>query len=386
MADRHATYAWLRDNRPVAPIALPGGDRAWLITRYDDVRAGLSDPQLSNDQNRLALPTPFDVLPAHIRSAVITDVQNVDPPQHSRLRGLLAPLFSPSQAAARRPRLQSLADELIDSLADRNTVDLVADFAMPFAAGSLAEILGIPLAESAHFQRIANAVVSAIHGGAPDDLAAAALEQHAYVADLIARTASAPESGLVSDLVRAHQDGELSAEEMSSTIFGLLIAGQEGTANLIASGMHLLLTHPEQLAKLRKDAGLITSAVDEFARYSTPLDLPIFRSCPRDVEFSGGTVPANEPIMFSLASSGRDGARFDRPDDVDITRVDTQHLAFGRGVHFCPGARFGRVQAEVAIGTLVARCAEGMALEPDGVEWQRSTVTRALRSLSVHLS
>ncbi|MFD9736502.1 cytochrome P450 [Umezawaea sp. NPDC059074] len=381
------TYAHLRSADPVSPIALPGGGRAWLVTRYADVRHGLSDPRLSNDQSRLSMATPFDALPAELRSATVRDVQNTDPPDHTRLRALLAPAFSAAAAERLRPRLVALANELIDAFAGREVVDLVADYAAPFAGRALAEVCGIPEHEYARFQSLANAVVTAIHGGSPEALVAPATELHGYIGDLLAARPAEPSDDVLSDLVRANRDGLLSGDELSSTVFGLLNAGQEGTANLIGNGLHLLLTHPAELARLRADPGLLPTAVEEFARLTAPLDLPIFRSGAVDVEFGATTVPAGEPIMFSLLSSGHDGERFPDPTALDVGRTDNPHLAFGRGTHFCPGAPFGRVQVRVAIGELLARTggALRLAVPADRIARRPSVVTRALDALPAHL-
>ncbi|PKW18035.1 cytochrome P450 family protein [Saccharopolyspora spinosa] len=388
LANPLPTYAFLRTNQPVSPVALPDGGRAWLVTRYDDVRKGLSDPRLSNDQTRLRVSTPFDALPVAVRPAIVGDVQNLDPPDHTRIRRLLAPVFSAQAAERMRPRLVALAGELIDSFGDRPQVDLVAEYAAPFAGRSLAEICGIPADQHEHFQSLANAVVTAIHGGTPDALVAPALELYEYIESLCADREAHTGEDLLSALVREHKDGHLSRPELTSTIFGLLNAGQEGTANLIGNGLHLLLTHPAELTRLQADPQLLPSAVEEFARYTAPLDLPIFRSSEKDTQFAGTAVPAHEPIMFSLLSAGHDESRFDKPAQLDIGRADNHHLAFGRGTHFCPGAPLARVQVQVAIGELLARTGSALrlAVAADQIVPRTSVVTRALAALPCLIS
>jgi cytochrome P450 len=383
-ADPPKTYEWLRANDPVVPVEVPGGGRAWLVTRYDDVRAGLSDPRLSNVQARLAMSTPFDALPPALRAATVRDVQNLDPPEQTRLRRLISAPFSAQSAARHRPRLTALAQELIDGFADGVT-DLVADYAAPFAGRALAELLGVPAEDHPVFQSLSNAVVNAIHGGEPEALAAPATELHGRIRELLAAKAAAPADDLLTTLLHAREQGTLTDDELTSTVFGLLNAGQEGTTNLIGNGLHLLLTHPAELDRLRADPSLLPFAIEEFARLTAPLDLPIFRSCPVAIELGGVTVPANEPIMFSLQSSGRDETRFPRPEQLDIRRANKSHLAFGHGAHFCPGAPFGRVQAQIAIGELLARTEPRLAVRPGEIRPRASVVTRGLTALPVHL-
>ncbi|MET0134381.1 MAG: cytochrome P450 [Kibdelosporangium sp.] len=383
LANPLPTYAFLRKNQPVAPLPLPNGGRAWLVTRYDDVRKGLTDPLMSNNQAKLAVDTPFEALPAHLRPFISGDVQNLDPPDHTRIRKLLTPAFSAQAAERLRPRLAEVARELIDGFGGRTEVDLIAEYAAPFAGRSFAEICGIPGAGYEQFQSLAAGVVNAIHGGAPDALVTPALKLYDYVEALCAARKAHSDGGLIADLVREHTAGGLSKSELTSTIFGLLIAGQEGTANLIGNGLHLLLTHPAELARLRADARLMPLAVEEFARYTAPLDLPIFRSSPKDTCFAGTTVPANEPIMFSLLSAGHDETQFDRPDRLDIERVPNQHLAFSRGTHFCPGAPLGRVQVQVAIGELLTTIGPALrlAVPADRITPKASVVTRSIAAL-----
>jgi cytochrome P450 len=387
LRDPLPTYAYLRVHEPVSLVDLPDGGHAWLVSRHEDVRRGLSDPRLSNDQATLKMSTPFDALPDALRSATVTDVANLDPPDHARLRSFITVPFSAAAAARLRPWLVELANELIDGFTGLDTVDLVAEFAAPFAGRSLAEICGIPAADYAEVQSLANAVVTAIHGGTPEALVQPAQRLHGYIGSVIAARSATPGDDLFSDLVTAHRDGQLSADELTSTIFGLLNAGQEGTANLIGNGLHLLLTHPGELARLRADPGLLPSAVEEFARYTAPLDLPIFRSSPTDTDIAGTTIPANEPIMFSLLSAGHDESVFGCPAGLDIARVDNRHLAFGRGRHICPGAALGRVQAQVAIGELLARTGDALRLAVPAKQITRrpSGVTRSVSALPAHL-
>ncbi|MGW3472880.1 cytochrome P450 [Saccharopolyspora sp. NPDC000995] len=358
------------------------------MTRYDDVRKGLSDPRTSNDQTQHPVSTPFDALPAVVRPAIVGDVQKFDPPDNKRIRRMLAPAFWAQAAERLRPSLIALAGELIDSFGERPQVDLVAEYAAAFAGRSLAEIFGIPADQHEHFQSLANAVVTAIHGGTPDALVAPALELYDYIETFCADREAHAGEDLLSVLVREHKDGHLNRPELTSRIFALLNAGQEGTANLIGNGLHLLLTHPAELARLRAYPQLLPSAVEEFARYTAPLDLPIFRSSGKDTQFAGTAVPAHEPIMFSLLSAGHDENRFDKPAQLDIGRADNHHLAFGRGTHFCPGVPLARVQVQVAIGELLARTgsASRFAVAADQIVARTSVVTRGLAALPCLIS
>ncbi|MFJ8916306.1 cytochrome P450 [Amycolatopsis sp. NPDC102389] len=385
LSDPHPTYDHLRREAPVQQVVMPSGEQVWLVTRYDDVRQGLADSRLSNDQTRLKIQRPFAALPSKVESALTTDMLNVDPPVHTRLRSVIAEAFTQQKANAMRGTLQRICDQLLEELATREIVDVVSDYAGVFATRATAALLGIPAEYSQPFHQWGNEIASTIlKKNNDDELLRPAADMHDFGSRLIDHKRREPQDDLLSRLVLAHDSDELSWEELASMINLLLIAGREGPANMIGTGIHLLLTHPRELARLRARPELIETAVEEFLRFEAPLGLAIYRSADEPITLSGVTIPAGEPILFSLLSTGRDPERFEDADDLDVGRTAKQHLGFGWGRHYCLGAPLGRLEVQTAIGSLVRKFPELRPAEPsEEARWNPSVITRGLVSLRV---
>jgi cytochrome P450 len=288
-----------------------------------------------------------------------------------------------------RERVQAIADEQIDRVLPSGHMDVIADLALPVPATMICEMMGVPLADRDKFTVwTAEATHLLASLSLPPEVlerglgAAAALE--AYFVDLIAERRARLGDDILSDLIRAEEDGDkLSPTELISQSIGLLIAGFETTIGLIGNGVLALLRHPDQLAILRERPELIVNAVEECLRYDGPIVLTI-RVLREDTEFSGVVVPRDAMVMAMLAAANRDPERYRDPDRFDVTRSDHSTLGFGGGIHYCLGAHLARMEAQVAIGTLVRRL-RTIELASDQLEWGRS-LFRVLGRLPISFS
>lgn len=300
--------------------------------------------------------------------AGITDVPNpvgpesmigMDPPDHTRLRRLVSRAFTPRSIARWRPRLERMADDLLDRSAGGGEFDLVPSYAAALPILAICEILGIPLEDRDRFKRWGDAVASTLDLITPADRvrAAAALEElDVYFTELFAKRRRDPGEEVIDTLLEAEAAGEaITPRELLATVLLLLVAGFETTVNLIGNGTLLLLRHPEQMALLREDPSLIPNAVEEFLRYDPPVQQD-GRMAKEDLELAGVPVPEGAPVSVLLGGANRDPAVFDDPERFDVTRRDAdRHLAFASGVHYCLGASLARLEAEIAFTTLLRR-------------------------------
>jgi cytochrome P450 len=296
-----------------------------------------------------------------------------DPPTHTRLRRLVSAAFTPRAINALRADVQRIVDGCLDRVAARGAMDVIADLALPVPSTVICEMLGVPLADR---DRFTVWTAKATHGLAsqflsPEELAdvqAAGTSLAAYFQDLIAARRDRLTDDLLSALIRAEEAGDrLSQPELISQAIGLLIAGFETTIGLIGNGVRALVLHPAQLAKLRARPELGASAVEECLRWDGPIVLT-GRVLHADVEFREKTIPKNARVWGMLAAANRDPEVFPDPDRFDVERHPNEHLAFGGGPHYCLGAYLAKIEAQSAIGTLVARF-DDLALESERVEW-----------------
>jgi cytochrome P450 len=358
--DPFPVFASVRELGTVHPVTLADGHSAWLVGGYEEARAALKDPRLSKDMHA-AMAADSDVVaeglpgPAFARHMV-----NVDPPDHTRLRRLVAAAFSPRRIDGLRPRVQAIVDDLLDRIAARGSgsrVDLVAAFAFPLPFTVICELLGVPRPVRAPLGRGFAGLLVPISTAA--DYAQAKKASDAVVAilaELVEAKRAAPADDLVSDLISA-RDGEerLSTRELLSTIFLLIVAGHETTASLIGNSVAALLRNPAQLARLRSDPGKIGAAIEEFLRYDPPAPHSTFRYATEAVQIGDAMIPAGAQVIISLAAANRDADRYADPAVLDIDRADTRHLAFGHGIHHCLGAPLARMEGQLALRSLLHR-------------------------------
>jgi cytochrome P450 len=384
--DPYTFYRRLREEAPVREARLPRGLKVWVVTRYADAREALANPALHKD-----IRQAHDLIARHSTSGggggfgpeLAAHMLNSDPPDHTRLRKLVAAAFTMRRVEQLRPRVEEITEDLLAKLGDQ--ADLVEDFAFPLPVTVISELLGIPHADRDEFRGWTRTLLSAADTAA---IAAAGRAMTVYLQELIAAKRANPAEDMLSALTNTRdEDGDsLTETELVSMTFLLLVAGHETTVNLIGNGTLALLRHPDQLAALRADPGLLPGAVEEFLRYDGPLSHATMRYTVEPVEIGGVTIPAEEFVLVALGSANRDEDRFANGEDLDVTRSASGHLAFGHGIHFCLGAPLARLEGQIAIGRLLDRFPNlTLAADLDDLRWRNSNLMRGLESLPVRL-
>lgn len=381
IASPYSVYEQLREHAPVQRVPGPDGKPAWLFTRYDDVRDALGDPQYAHDRQHAA-PGGYHGIP--VPNALDRHLLHIDAPDHTRIRRLASKAFTPRRIEQLRPRVERSAHRLLDAVADDGGADLITAYALPLPVTVICELLGVPEEDRKGFRGWADALI-APDPARPHLVAEAVAEIHAFLARLIADKRATPTDDLLCDLIAARDEGEaLSEDELLSFAFLLFLAGFENTVHLIGNSVHNLLTHPEQLAALRADPGLLPQAVEELARHNGSVLFAIRRFPRQDVTLHGVTVPAGETVLLGIGAANRDPRRFPDPDRLDVTRDASAHLALGRGIHYCLGAPLARLETVTALGALLGRFPALRLAEPeDSLQWRPSIRARGLRALPV---
>jgi cytochrome P450 len=375
-------YAALRDKGPIHPIEFPKGARAFLIVDHECGRAALSDPRLSKNAAHSSVPVRAEEFFGGT-------MLGLDPPDHTRLRGLVAKAFTPRRVEALRPRVQRIADELLDEVAGRDVVDLIDALAFPLPIIVICELLGVPATDRANFREwTAILTVPIASREMVARRRAAAIAFNDYLLGVFADRRRAPRDDLISALLAA-RDGaaRLSERELLNTITLLLVAGHDTTVNLIGNGVLALLSAPGQRKLLTDGPELLPGAIEELLRYDGPVERASQRIALEDMEIAGTHVPKGAWVHVSLGAADRDPEAFADPDALDLTRTDNRHVAFGHGPHYCLGAPLARLEGRVAIGTLLARF-PGLALATaqDRLAWkQTGSIVRGLVALPVRL-
>jgi cytochrome P450 PksS len=387
-ANPYPFFARLRAEAPVHRVRLPGRQSAWLITRYDDVASALKDPRLVKGRRSVQSPEqaarePW--VPAFLRP-LERNMLDLDEPDHTRLRGLVQAAFTPRLVEQMRERVQRLADGLLDRVQARGRVDLIRDYALAIPTTIIAEMLGVPTQDRHKFRRWSSALVTAV----PSRWGMLTLIPKAwsflrYTRRLVRARRDSPRDDLITALVQAGEAGDrLGEDELAAMILLLLIAGHETTVNLIGNGTLALLRHPEQMARLRGEPGLIRPAVEELLRYDSPVMTATERFAREDLAVAGVTIPRGEMVFAAIASANRDDRQFANPDALDVAREPNKHLSFGLGAHFCVGAALARMEGQIAVGTLLRRTSElRLAVPPGALRWRRGLVLRGMEGLPV---
>jgi cytochrome P450 len=392
----HGAYRLLRWVDPVhlSPLGVV------VLSRHHDVDAALRNPGLGSDESK----ADFAALKVGPLSRVLGAGPDRpdgpfferfsqlllfrDPPDHTRLRRLVATAFTPRVAQSLAPRIETLIDELLAPLTHRREVELMSEFAYPLPVRVICELLGIPTGDATLFVHHAPALATGLDPSpmrAPAAIAAANRAAEvivAYLDDLIARRRDEPGDDLLSRLIAAEDDGDtLSHDELVTTILLLLIAGHETTANLIGNGLVALHTNPRERDRLRDEPNIAKSAVEELLRYDGPVQMAE-RITLQPVELGRHHVPAGRIVVLCIGAANRDPAVFDTPDRLNLTRAPNPHLAFGAGGHFCLGAPLARIEAELALPALLQRLPD-LTTGRIQTRWRPSFTIRGLSELSI---
>lgn len=364
------------------------GDHVF-VSRYDEVLSTLLDGRFSCDPRTAMTPEQQAKLPPVVEELrpISESLLSRDPPDHTRLRKLIQPSFSPRAMEALRPRIQKIADDLLDEAAraaeergearpDRR-MDLIEAFAYPMPVTVISEMLGIPVEDRERVRGWTEGLLRLDQrsGTMSPEVRARLRRLIDYLRDLFVIKRRQPADDMICRLLQAEEDGDkLSEDEVLSTVFILYLAGHVTTVNLIGNGVFALLSHPGELLKLKADLGLARGVVEETLRYWGPVELLSRRIAKEDLEIGGTHIPKGEPITVGVASANRDPLRFADPDRFDITRADAdRHVAFGKGIHLCVGAPLARVEGQIAFETLFRRLPDlRLAVRPEEMSWSQS--------------
>jgi len=376
-------YARLRRENPVLQVMVPDGSTAWLITRYDDALAALKDKRLSKDIANLNEKPPW--VPSALQP-LARNMLDLDDPDHARLRTLVHKAFTPKLIETLRTSIATLTEDLISAAKPRGRMDLIADFALPLPVAVISGMLGVPKHERHKFHRWSSAIVSSQSSkiGALKALPRVFFFLR-YIRRFVHLKSVQPENDLTSALIQADEAGDkMSVNELLAMIFLLLVAGHETTVNLLGNGMLALLTHPDQMSKLRDDPTLVSSAIEEMLRFDSPVEMATERYTRESVHYSGTTIPAGARIYVVIASANRDEQQFERANEFDITRANNRHLSFGMGAHYCLGAPLARLEGQIAVTALLRRLPNlRLRVPADEIKWKPGLVLRGVKSLPV---
>ncbi|HEY0736332.1 MAG TPA: cytochrome P450 [Herpetosiphonaceae bacterium] len=386
-ANPYPTFARLRMCDPVHRYATSGEQSTWLITRYGDADLVLQDARFVKDRQHVSSPPGQPHIPSEAASPA--DLMNMsmvdyDPPDHTRLRSLLNPFFTPRQMEQRRERIQAITNELIDAVIEQGHMDIIDDFASVLPMRAIAEILGVPAEDCAKLHLWTKVIADSL--GNPASSKQAGEYLRAFYAYLVAWTdhkRQSPGDDVISALLQAEGE-QISPREVVTMAFLLLTAGHDTADNLIGNGMLALLTHPEQLELLRDNPALIKPAVEEFVRYRSPFLLSTMRWAREDVELGGKLIRQGDAVLVSLSAANHDETVFAQAGSPDVTRPENRHLAFGKGIHYCLGAPLARLEGQIAIGTLVRRLPQlRLAVDPETLPWRPGWLVQGLDHLPV---
>jgi cytochrome P450 len=387
--DPHATWRTLRQAEPVYRSRIFG---AWMLTRYDDVQHVLRDRNFTTDRSEVPVMKLISRLTRNdpeFAALIERNLLTMDGADHARLRGLVSKAFTPRRVEQLRPHLQAIVDEVLDRAAEVGEMELIRDLAHPLPIVAIAELLGVSSSDRSRFRAWSAELVRLLDplqgtgGVAP--MRRANRELFAYFRPLLAERRASPRDDLLSAMIAAEQDGQSLGElDLLALSTLLLVAGHETTANLIGNAMVALLRHPGERKRLHDDPELIGSAVDEFLRYDGPIQMTD-RAVLADCEIGGQRIRRGQLVAVVLSAANRDPERFADPDRLDLGRADNHHLAFGYGNHFCMGSQLAKLEAEIAIGSLVRRF-PNLSGDPEACAWQRSIVLRGPLSVPLQLS
>ena len=359
-------YTQLRGEQPVCPVSLITGDPAYLVTRYEDLRAVLADRRLSRGavcaedapQPKATRPNPDSII-------------NMDPPRHARIRKLAAQAFTPARLEKLRPRMEEIVADVLDEMAELTPpVDLVAAFARPLPLRIVCELLGIPFEDQAKFVHWTDVIMTI--SSTTEEITQAYVEMRPYFVEIVDRKRKDPGDDFLSILTQqSDEQGVLTHSELVSLGTFLLVAGHETTSTVIANSALFLFRNPDQLAALRADPGLLPGAVEEMLRLSIPGVSPFPRIAVSDVTIGGVVIPQGSAVVVQYETALRDPDVYDHPDTFDIRRRQVSQVFFGHGPHFCLGAPVARAEMEIGMWRLFERFPTlALAVSPQDLKWK----------------
>ena len=390
VVDPYPHYRALREQSPAHRMELPGDIVLWVLTRYDDCKAVLAHRDFGKDENRTR-PGLFGQEMPPVPEDRVPPMLFLNPPDHTRIRGLVSRAFTPRRVEALRSRIDELVAEVLDPLAGgADDVDLLDVLAFPLPVAVIGELVGVPRGDQHRFRSLVRTASATLELNVDIEAMEAAseafAEMHEYFDRLVEVRRADPRDDLLSGLIAVEDDGDtIRHEELIANVILLFAAGFETTTNLIGNGTVALCANPAELARVRRDRSLVAAAVDEILRYDSPVQLD-GRSALVDTTLPDGTpVPAGDTVLTMLGAANRDPARFDDPDTFDVGRSDNAPLSFAWGIHHCIGAGLARVEGQCTFGALLDRFAT-IELLDDPPKWRRSLTLRGLDSLRVRLS
>jgi cytochrome P450 len=385
LADPFPLYRRLQDEDPAHwSLRL----KAWVLTRYDDVKGVCLDSTMSSDRLRpffATLPPPEARKVAELARYLTLWMVFRDPPEHTRLRRLAAKVFNVRSIHALRPNVERVTHWLLDSLSERKKFDFIADFAGPLPALVIMDMLGVPREELARLKRLSDEMALFIGSArdAPEKYqraAAATREMAALFGELILARRAAPQRDLLTELVKVDDDGDyLSDDELVATSILLLFAGHETTTHHLANGLRALMRFPDQLQRLRENPALAPAAVEELLRYDGPIGAQV-RIVLEPRVLHGKTLKPGERAFLLMNAANRDPRAYEDPDRLDLERNGVPHLAFGFGAHICLGFPLARLEGQIALPAVLARWRR-IELDAAAPEWIDSMVLRGMKSL-----
>jgi pimeloyl-[acyl-carrier protein] synthase len=387
LANPYPLFAQLRAEDPVHwdPYL-----HSWVVTRYTDVVTVLRDFSASRTPTPEQLGSMGLSRLDPLARVMVKQMLFLDPPSHSRIRGLAACAFTPQRVSALKSRIQQLTDSLLDEVQARGRIDVIADLGEPLPAIITSELLGVS-AEHARALKVWSANFAEMLGNFqhnPDriPLMLNTIENlTSFFRKAVEEQKKEPRPGLIHSLIKAEVEGNrLTDDEIIANCIITMVGGLETTTNLIGNGILTLLRHPHQMERLRSDPSIIAPAIEELLRYESPSQHTA-RLAPADVELGGKKIRKRQAVIAVMAAANRDPERFPDPERLNLTREDNRHLAFGWATHFCFGAPLARIEGQIAIATLLRRFPK-LALEPGAITWRTNLGLRGLTALPLTLS
>lgn len=393
------TFQIFAQNRKIGSVVkLPfpmreSNNQAWAVTQLDEALKVLKDQEhfcvdpKSIDKNSNIKDSLTGKSDSSSSDFFLSNSLNaIDEPDHKRLRTLVSKAFTPRYMESLRPRVEKLANELLDQVQDQGEMDLVKDYANPLPINVISDMIGVPKSDHSKIHEWSEGIANGLGLGISDPKTAENLKDFGnYIKELVAHKRKHPSDDLISQLISIEEQGDrLNESELISMIQLLIFAGHETTSTLISTGTLLLLDHPKQLDILKNDHSLIPSAVEELLRYHGPSTTAGPRYALKDVELGGQLIKKGDMIFPLLKSANRDEIHFTNSEELDITRKIKRHLAFGQGVHMCLGAPLARVEGEIAFTTLLKRMPNlQLNIPREDVSWKFKLAAQGLSSLPV---